>query len=167
MRSSPLSDLIRLSILTLLGTGLSLGCGDKDTDDSAATDDTSAEGDADTDTDSDADADSDSDTDLSFASDVEPIIQGNCSPCHTSNTSGGLSMASGAGYGNLVDVPSGEAMGMDRVEPGDPGNSYMWRKLEGTHNEAGGSGDRMPKNGTMSQGDLDIIEQWISGGANP
>jgi hypothetical protein len=61
-------------------------------------------------------------------------------------------------------VPSGEVPSLQRVEPGDPNNSYLIQKLEGTAAE----GRRMPLNGTpLSQADINVIRQWITEGALP
>lgn len=108
---------------------------------------------------------------LSFDLDVWPIIEANClglpGTCHDPGA-GGLQMLDSMGaYGNLVDVPSSQS-GLDRVEPGIPMDSYLFRKVSGTHVEAGGLGGQMP----LGQAPLDgatiaIIEQWISDGAEP
>jgi hypothetical protein len=61
-------------------------------------------------------------------------------------------------------VPSGEQPSLQRVEPGDPNNSYLIQKLEGT----AGTGRRMPLNGTpLAQADINVIRQWIAEGALP
>jgi hypothetical protein len=104
---------------------------------------------------------------LSFANDVYPIIEANCS-CHVDGGPGGLEMPdAGTAYGNLVDVPSNNAANaQDRVEPGDPDASFLWHKLNGTL--AGGEGDPMPDGGPqLGAGDLGTVEQWILGGAQP
>ena len=52
---------------------------------------------------------------------------------------------------------------MDRVEPGDPDNSYLIRKLEGGPNI---NGQQMPFGGPpLDQAVIDDIRQWISDGA--
>lgn len=65
-------------------------------------------------------------------------------------------------YGLLVDVPSMEVPGVLRVAPGDPDNSYVIQKLEGT----AAIGGRMPLGRPpLDQSVIDIIRQWISAGA--
>jgi hypothetical protein len=60
---------------------------------------------------------------------------------------------------------------MDRVEPGDPGASWLMYKLDGTQNQfdaqCGGScGGRMPLNQPqLSAGVRDAIRTWIMDGA--
>jgi hypothetical protein len=101
----------------------------------------------------------------SFASDVEPILVTNCD-CHFDGMPAELSFTDA--YANLVNVASTEAAGLDRVEPGVPDDSYLWRKLSGTHIAAGGSGDPMPApTGGLAADSLATIEAWISGGAEP
>lgn len=101
----------------------------------------------------------------SFARDVQPILQASCD-CHVDAAPAQLSFTDA--YAGLVDVPSTEAPGLDRVEPGAPDDSYLWHKLSGTHIAAGGSGDPMPAPaGGLDAGSLATIEAWISGGAEP
>ncbi len=52
---------------------------------------------------------------------------------------------------------------MLRVKPGDPANSYLIQKLEGS---AGISGARMPFGGPyLDQATIDQIKSWIAAGA--
>ena len=62
----------------------------------------------------------------------------------------------------LVGVASSEVPSLQRVEPGDPDNSYLVQKLEGT----AASGGQMPLGGTpLPQSTIDVIRQWITDGA--
>ena len=55
------------------------------------------------------------------------------------------------------------AVTLDRVEPGDPDNSYLIQKLEGA---PGIMGSRMPQGGPfLDQATVDMIRQWIMDGA--
>ncbi len=108
-------------------------------------------------------------TGASFEATVHPIITANCS-CHLANVHPtGLTMAEAdQAYGNLVSVDSGQNPGMARVEPGDPDNSYMWHKINGTHMKVGGIGGQMPLMMTpLGETDLATIETWIVEGAAP
>jgi hypothetical protein len=97
-----------------------------------------------------------------YDGEVEAILENRCDTCHTAGSSGGLNIS----YANLVDQPSGDIPSMDRIEPFDPDNSYLWLKMNGTHNAAGGSGSTMPTNGDNPTSDeMDTIEAWINGGA--
>jgi hypothetical protein len=102
-------------------------------------------------------------------SEVLSIIQAECS-CHRSGAPpAGLDLSDGAAYGSLVSVPSTQAPGVNRVEPGDPDNSYLYRKLLGEQAQVGGSGVRMPAGGAppLPQDQLDVVRDWILGGAQP
>jgi hypothetical protein len=73
-----------------------------------------------------------------------------------------LRLDSANSYALLVGVASDEEPSLQRVEPGDPNNSYLVQKLEGT----AATGGRMPLNGTpLAQADIDVIRQWIAEGA--
>jgi hypothetical protein len=62
-----------------------------------------------------------------------------------------------------VNVASHEKPSAIRVVPGDPDNSYIIQKLEGT---AGIEGVRMPAGGPYLTADqISLIRQWIAAGA--
>jgi hypothetical protein len=89
-----------------------------------------------------------------------------CTLCHTSvgrAPSAGLDL-SGNSFGQLVNVGSRNKPGATMVIPGDPDNSYLIQKLEGT---AGIVGLRMPRNGPpfMTDGQVQIVRRWILLGA--
>jgi hypothetical protein len=90
-----------------------------------------------------------------------------CSACHTGPTSGvlpgGMNLTSTANsYAALVNVASLQ-VALDRVEPGNPDDSYLIRKLEGG---PGITGVRMPQGGPfLDQATIDTIRQWIADGA--
>ena len=60
---------------------------------------------------------------------------------------------------------------MDRVEPSDPGNSWLMHKLDGTQDwftamcSGGFCGQQMPLGGALSVDVRDAIRFWISNGA--
>ncbi len=65
-------------------------------------------------------------------------------------------------YALLVGVASMEQSSVLRVAPGDPNNSYLIQKIEGT----AASGQQMPLNApALPQATIDVIRQWISDGA--
>lgn len=90
------------------------------------------------------------------------------SNCHSSaQGEGGLVLVAGASHENLFEVvPSTrDAMlqGMLRVDPGDPVNSFLIEKLRGV---PATKGRRMPYDGPyLSDGEIDVIEEWITNGA--
>ncbi len=54
---------------------------------------------------------------------------------------------------------------MARVEPGSPEDSYLWHKINGTHESVGGTGGQMPLNETpLDTATLTVIETWIREG---
>lgn len=98
------------------------------------------------------------------SSDVQAIVDSECSGCHTGGgSSGNLSMDTV--YTDTVNVASDDVPKMDLIEPSDTANSYLWHKVNGTHGDVGGAGDTMPQGGSLSAGDLATIEDWINGGA--
>jgi hypothetical protein len=87
-----------------------------------------------------------------------------CSPCHSgASAPEGLMLDAAHSYNLLVGVPSAEVPTFDRVKPGDPDNSYIILKLQGS---PGIVGSRMPLNETpLPQSTIDVIRQWITNGA--
>jgi uncharacterized protein (TIGR03118 family) len=92
-----------------------------------------------------------------------------CSGCHNgSNPPGGAlpgsqNLTAGNSFAALVGVASLEQPALRRVKAGDPDNSYLIQKLEGT---PGISGSRMPLGGPfLDQATIDEIKSWISSGA--
>jgi hypothetical protein len=93
---------------------------------------------------------------------VQPIVDTNCVVCHqTASRAGGLSLQRGDAPASLLGVPSTEAK-LSRVEPGDPEKSYLFHKIMGTHEHAGGSGERMPVGGALTDAEIAVIERWIT-----
>lgn len=71
----------------------------------------------------------------------------------------------GAAYASLVGVPSVESQ-LKRVEPGAPERSYLMHKLDGTHLDAGGSGEQMPFGAAaLDEATRQTVRAWISAGA--
>lgn len=88
------------------------------------------------------------------------------SGCHSSGSaSGGLVLEEGSSFANLVSVGSTESS-LTRVLPGDPDQSYLVNKLEGTQASAGGSGSQMPRgSAALSEEEMQAIRDWIAAGA--
>jgi mono/diheme cytochrome c family protein len=96
------------------------------------------------------------------------IFAPRCSGCHTG---GGMSLPASqnlAGttaqiYASIVNVASEEQPGVLRIKSGDPDNSYLVRKIQGT---AGISGAQMPLNGTpLTTAQINEVRAWVSAGA--
>lgn len=99
----------------------------------------------------------------------QTVFTSRCSVCHDgSQPAGGslpgaMDLRSGNSFASLVNVASLEQPTVMRVKPGEPENSYLIRKLEGT---AGISGGRMPLGGPfLDQATIDQVRSWIASGA--
>lgn len=94
--------------------------------------------------------------------DVQPLANTRCVACHQDAAPAGkLSLQRTSAPASIIGVKSEEA-DMAYVTPGDPSQSYLFRKLEGTQIEAGGSGARMPLGGVLADTDLEIFRKWIT-----
>jgi hypothetical protein len=87
-----------------------------------------------------------------------------CSKCHIgASAPEGLELDAAHSYGLLVGVPSVEEPNLERVDPGNPDQSYMVLKIEGAPGILGG---QMPLGETpLPQDTINAIRQWISNGA--
>jgi hypothetical protein len=87
-----------------------------------------------------------------------------CTLCHAGANPAGRLNLSGDVYSALVNKPSSFKPGAILVIPGDPENSYLYQKLEGT---PGIVGQRMPRTGGpyLTDGQIQVIERWIEEGA--
>ena len=105
-------------------------------------------------------------TTVSLANDVQPIFTENCafSGCHAgASPQQGMNLSAGQTFSNTVNVASREVPSLDRIEPGDPDNSYLIQKIRGT----AAVGGRMPLNRTpLSDAEIQTIVTWAREGAN-
>ena len=105
-------------------------------------------------------------TPLQFSDIQARVFNASCatSGCHAGSTPRlGMSLVAGSSFAAIVGVPAVEAPGLLRVEPGNPANSYLVRKLEGA---AGIVGARMPLDGAaLPQDVINGIRAWINAGA--
>jgi methionine-rich copper-binding protein CopC len=87
-----------------------------------------------------------------------------CTRCHIgANAPEGLQLDQAHSYALLVGVPSAEVPGVMRVKPGDPADSYLIQKLQGS---SGIVGVQMPFGGPyLPQTTIAFIQQWITNGA--
>jgi len=64
----------------------------------------------------------------------------------------------------LINIDSQEVPSSKRVNPGNPGASYVVQKLEGT----AAVGARMPFGGPfLDQATINLVRDWIQAGAAP
>lgn len=96
---------------------------------------------------------------VDFATEIQPIFNNNCVHCH-----GGPDpiafMDLEQGYVQIVDVPSFQISFFNRVEPGQPADSYLFLKINCANQF---SGDRMPREAPpLSLFDQALIRDWIS-----
>jgi hypothetical protein len=109
---------------------------------------------------------------VSFTNDIQPILAGGCafSGCHgTTNANPAakpMVLTTGQAYDNIVNVFAAQLTTMRRITPGQPDNSYLIHKLQGTHLGVGGFGNRMPAGQpALSQTTINLIRTWVANGA--
>jgi len=93
------------------------------------------------------------------------VFRPKCATCHDGNGAvlpGVMDLSSeAASLASLVNVASIQDPAIDRVEPGQPDNSYLVHKIDGT------AASQMPPSGALPQAEIDAIRQWITDGAAP
>lgn len=83
---------------------------------------------------------------------VQPIFNGNCTPCHSGRGKGGFSINS------YQSVMKGSEDG-PVITPGDPDNSKLIQLISGQ------AQPKMPPGGNVSAADIDKLKAWIKAGA--
>jgi hypothetical protein len=83
--------------------------------------------------------------------------------CHdTIGQQSQMILVAGRAYEQTVNRPSVEMPSLLRVAPGDPSNSYLYRKITG----AGITGDRMPQSlPPLTDAQIKLVRDWIRRGA--
>ncbi len=106
---------------------------------------------------------------VTLSGDVQTIFTSTCTfpGCHAgTNPQRGMNLSVGQTFANVVNVPAMELSTMNRVTPGQPDDSYLVHKVQGTHLAVGGSGFQMPiGRSPLTQTEIDLIRAWISAGA--
>jgi hypothetical protein len=99
----------------------------------------------------------------SFSSIQANVFTPACTSCHIGALAPeGLMLDSANSYGLLVDVESSQVEDLLRVDPGNPDDSYLIHKLQGT----AAVGERMPLGGPpLAPAAIETIRQWILNGA--
>jgi hypothetical protein len=99
---------------------------------------------------------------------IQPVWNRFCVGCHGPlNSTAGLDLSQDA-YATLMERTHSRS-GMPFITPGDPTQSYVFRKLSGTHQMDDlaqlGTGGPMPPNPPLEPFVLAGIEHWIATGA--
>ncbi len=92
---------------------------------------------------------------VDFTQDIEPILRAHCIECH-----GPDEQESQFRFDRLATLLSGGNSGEPAVVPGKPEESFLVKLIR--HQEPG---KEMPPNGSLSNQEIEFIEQWIAGGA--
>lgn len=93
---------------------------------------------------------------VDFASQIQPIVDVNCSFCH--NPGGQEPVLSQDAVANLVGVTASDPTWV-YVDPSSPATSLLFEKI---NCEAPSVGDRMPLGGSLSASDQALIRDWIT-----
>ena len=98
----------------------------------------------------------------------EHVFNQSCalSGCHQgTNAPVGLDLSTGNAHANLVDVRSGEVPDLFLVEPGNPDDSYLIIKLEGSSRMAVGTVQMPFGRDPLSSETIAVVRRWITNGA--
>ena len=99
---------------------------------------------------------------LDRVKDIQPILNANCVSCHQDDApTADLSLQRGSLVEATVNVNSSLFPDLVLVTPGSSADSYLFHKISGTHEEAGGGGVKMPVDGALRDADIELIRQWI------
>ena len=102
---------------------------------------------------------------VSFRNQVLPILTERCVMCHVQGAEQGALSLFPEAWSQLVGVKASESA-LNRVEAGAPERSYLYLKLLGQQESAGGSGARMPfQQDPLTAAELDLFKRWITEGA--
>ncbi|MEX0595088.1 MAG: c-type cytochrome [Candidatus Paceibacterota bacterium] len=92
---------------------------------------------------------------ISYASDIQPIFNSNCTGCH-----GGTSGVTLSSYNSTMNSV-GNRYGTEIVVPGNPGESPLVDKIEPNPE----FGSRMPNGSGLTNEEISKIKAWIQDGA--
>lgn len=96
---------------------------------------------------------------------VQAVFAASCTGCHSVGGPAPFSLEPGVAFGNLVNAPAQQLSSMPRITPGNLDRSYLWHKIQGTHQQVGGRGRRMPIGPPLSAAQIGTIRGWIEAGA--
>lgn len=105
---------------------------------------------------------------VTFAGTIVDIFDQRCGTagCHDKKGIAPL-LAGEASHEAIVGVQAGGSVRLDYVEAGDPNESYLWHKVNGTHEGVkGGGGQLMPVGTELCANEYRALYTWILEGAN-
>ena len=92
----------------------------------------------------------DSSSCVHYSTEIQPIFDANCTPCHITSTRNNLSLS------NYTNIMSGNSTNGPVIVSGDHANSLLWQKVN--------SGS-MPLSGQLTSDQINLIATWIDEGA--
>jgi len=100
----------------------------------------------------------------SFTTHVQPIFSGSCifAPCHAVGVVP-PNLTAGSAYSALVGVATACTTGMNRVEPGQPGQSALMQLMDGV--AVGGCTRSMPPLAPLADSLRNVVRSWIRNNA--
>jgi hypothetical protein len=117
---------------------------------------------------------------VAFARDVVPIFNRSCafSDCHNALSRNGLALGDQnridprTAHGKLVGQPSRTLPAMPYVTAGNPRESFLMHKMDGSHCtldarcDKGTCGQAMPRSSELlEESERDVVRRWIAQGA--
>jgi hypothetical protein len=101
---------------------------------------------------------------ITLAQISEQIFVPKCIACHGGGSpSANMSLEPGAAAAAIINVASSQRSDLKRVDPGNPGGSYLLIKLRGAD---GILNSQMPLSGPpLTDEQIALVVQWIVGGA--
>ena len=104
----------------------------------------------------------------SYSADIAPMLDRRCATggCHSAAAhQASLTLTPEQARAQTVNVPSVLHVGMDRIEPGDPDNSWLVRMIEADPDRRDGH-PRMPlASRPLTENQILNIRRWIEQGA--
>lgn len=98
--------------------------------------------------------------DREIPADVQKVFKQHCVRCHTGpKPPKGLSLIP-ARIASAFETPSAEVPEAKLIVPGDPGASYLVKKVR---REEGITGKPMPPGKPLTAEEIQVLETWISG----
>src|SRR5262245_32515020 len=101
-----------------------------------------------------------------FSGTTQPILNTEGTQCHSgASPPANLNLGQGVSYAQLFNIASQQVPGVN--PPGNPNQSYLFHKIQGTQANVGGFGSRTPADGPpfLTAQQISDIQTWINNGA--